>query len=198
MDILQDCFSNGRKFRTLTIVDDFTRECPAIEVDTSIPGARVVRVMDRLAQTWGIPRTIISDNGGEIIGRAMDAWANRHGVKLHFIDPGKPTQNAYIESFNGKFRDECLDQNWFTDLADARGKIETWRVEYNTVRPHSSLAMLPLGSSQRGSRSKIRRPDSHSSWYKSGGQVSSDLRLVIIPSIVSHTSYWDAYVLCRH
>ena len=140
MDILQDCFSNGRKFRSLTIVDDFTRECPAIEVDTSIPGARVVRVMDRLAQTWGIPRTIVSDNGGEFIGRAMDAWANRHGVKLHFIDPGKPTQNAYIESFNGKFRDECLDQHWFTDLADARGKIETWRVEYNTVRPHSSLA----------------------------------------------------------
>lgn len=138
-DFVADRTYDDKAYRILTVIDEFTRECPAIEVDTSIPGARVVRVMDRLAQTWGIPRTIISDNGGEFIGRAMDAWANRHGVKLHFIDPGKPVQNAYIESFNGKFRDECLDQNWFTDLADARGKIETWRVEYNTVRPHSSL-----------------------------------------------------------
>ena len=121
----------------------------------------------------------------------MDAWANRHGVELHFIDPGKPTQNAYIESFNGKFRDECLDQNWFTDLADARGKIETWRVEYNTVRPHSSLAYATPEEFAERLKDKIRRPDSHSGWYKSGGQVSSDLRLVIIPSIVSHTSYWE-------
>ena len=79
------------------------------------------------------------DNGSEFTGRALDAWANKHGVKLHFIDPGKPVQNAYIESFNGKFRDECLDLHWFTDLADAKEKIESWRVEYNEVRPHSSL-----------------------------------------------------------
>jgi putative transposase len=124
MDIMQDCFYNGRRFRTLPIGDDFTRECPAIMVDTSIPGARAVRVMERLAATRGIPRIIISDNDG---------------VKLHFIDPGRPIQNAYIESFNGKFRDECLDQHWFADLANAREKIESWRVEYNPVRPHSSL-----------------------------------------------------------
>jgi len=139
MDFMSDCLATGRRFRTLNIVDDLTRECPAIEVDTSLPGARVVRVLDKLAILRGLPDTIVIDNGSEFTGRALDAWANKHGVKLHFIDPGKPVQNAYIESFNGKFRDECLDLHWFTDLADAKEKIESWRVEYNQVRPHSSL-----------------------------------------------------------
>jgi putative transposase len=138
MDFMSDCLATGRRFRTLNIVDDLTRECPAIEVDTSLPGARVVRVLDKLAILRGLPDTIVIDNGSEFTGRALDAWANKHGVKLHFIDPGKPVQNAYIESFNGKFRDECLDLHWFTDLADAKEKIESWRVEYNQVRPHSS------------------------------------------------------------
>ena len=139
MDFMSDCLATGRRFRTLNIVDDLTRECPAIEVDTSLPGARVVRVLDKLAILRGLPDTIVIDNGSEFTGRTLDAWANKHGVKLHFIDPGKPVQNAYIESFNGKFRDECLDLHWFTDLADAKEKIESWRVEYNQVRPHSSL-----------------------------------------------------------
>ncbi len=139
MDFMSDCLATGRRFRTLNIVDDLTRECPAIEVDTSLPGARVVRVLDRLAVLRGLPDTIVIDNGSEFTGRVLDAWANKHGVKLHFIDPGKPVQNAYIESFNGKFRDECLDLHWFTGLADAKAKIESWRVEYNRVRPHSSL-----------------------------------------------------------
>ena len=139
MDFMSDCLATGRRFRTLNIVDDLTRECPAIEVDTSLPGARVVRVLDKLAILRGLPDTIVIDNGSEFTGRTLDAWANRHGVKLHFIDPGKPVQNAYIENFNGKFRDECLDLHWFTDLADAKEKIESWRVEYNQVRPHSSL-----------------------------------------------------------
>jgi putative transposase len=139
MDFMSDCLATGRRFRTLNIVDDLTRECPAIEVDTSLPGARVVRVLDKLAILRGLPDTIVIDNGSEFTGRALDAWANKHGVKLHFIDPGKPVQNAYIESFNGKFRDECLDLHWFTDLADAKEKIESWRVEYNRIRPHSSL-----------------------------------------------------------
>ena len=139
MDFMSDCLATGRRFRTLNIVDDLTRECPAIEVDTSLPGARVVRVLDKLAILRGLPDTIVIDNGSEFTGRALDAWANKQGVKLHFIDPGKPVQNAYIESFNGKFRDECLDLHWFTDLADAKEKIESWRVEYNQVRPHSSL-----------------------------------------------------------
>jgi putative transposase len=139
MDFMSDCLATGRRFRTLNIVDDLTRECPAIEVDTSLPGARVVRVLEKLAFLRGLPDTIVIDNGSEFTGRALDAWANQHGVKLHFIDPGKPVQNAYVESFNGKFRDECLDLHWFTDLADAKEKIESWRVEYNRVRPHSSL-----------------------------------------------------------
>jgi putative transposase len=111
MDFMQDCMANGRRFRILTIVDDFTRECPAIEVDTSLPGARVVRALDRLAFLRGLPRMLVMDNGSEFTGRVLDTWANRNGVKMHFIDPGRPMQNAYVESFNGKFRDECLDLN---------------------------------------------------------------------------------------
>ena len=139
MDFVNDSMATGRRFRCLNIVDDFTRESPAIEVDTSIPGARVVRVLERLAVTHGLPETIVIDNGPEFIGKDLDAWANKAGVKLYFIDLGKPMQNCYIESFNGKFRDECLNMNWFTDLADAKRTIEVWRVEYNEVRPHSSL-----------------------------------------------------------
>ena len=99
----------------------------------------MVRVLERLAVTHGLPETIVIDNGPEFTGRALDAWANKAGVKLHFIDPGKPIQNGYVESFNGKFRDECLNMNWFSDLDDAKKTIEEWRVEYNEVRPHSSL-----------------------------------------------------------
>lgn len=139
MDFVGDSMATGRRFRTLNIVDSFTRECPVIEVDTSLPGARVVRVLEKLAVTRGLPETIVTDNGPEFIGKALDAWANKAGVKLHFIDPGKPVQNCYVESFNGKFRDECLNLNWFSDLADAKRTIEEWRVEYNEVRPHSSL-----------------------------------------------------------
>ncbi len=107
-----------------------------------MPGNRVVRVLEWLAETRGLPEEIVMDNGPEFSGRALDEWAYRCGVKLHFIEPGKPTQNAYIESFNGKFRDECLNANYFLGLADARQKIEAWRIEYNTVRPHSSLGYL--------------------------------------------------------
>ena len=105
-------------------------------------GLRVVRVLEGLKQTRGVPEAIVLDNGPEFISRAVDQWALANGVVLHFIEPGKPTQNAYIESFNGKFRDECLNQNWFMGLADARQIIEAWRVDYNTVRPHSSLGYL--------------------------------------------------------
>ena len=139
MDFTQDSLSSGRKFRTLNLMDGCTREAPAIEVDTSLPGARVVRVLERLKQERGVPEAIQVDHGPEFISRAVDQWAFANGVQLHFIDPGKPTQNGFIESFNGKFRDECLNQNWFVDLDDARRIIEAWRVDYNTVRPHSSL-----------------------------------------------------------
>lgn len=139
MDFQHDLLATGRRFRTLNIVDGFSRECPAIEVDTSLPGARVVRVLERLAETRGLPLEIVLDNGPEMTGKALEEWAWRNGVRLNFIEPGKPTQNAFIESFNGKFRDECLNENWFLDLDDAREIIESWRIDYNTKRPHSAL-----------------------------------------------------------
>ena len=113
--------ADGRGFRTLNIVDDFTRECVAIEVDRSLPGLRVARVLDRLRATIGLPQTIVVDNGPEFAGRTLDAWAYARGVTLRFIRPGKPIENAYVESFNGKFRDECLNEHWFVSLADAQG-----------------------------------------------------------------------------
>lgn len=140
MDFTVDTLADGRGFRTLNIVDDFTRECVAIEVDRSLPGLRVARVLDRLHATIGLPQSIVVDNGPEFAGRTLDAWAYARGVTLRFIRPGKPVENAYIESFNGKFRDECLNEHWFVSLADAKTTIETWRIDYNTVRPHSSLA----------------------------------------------------------
>jgi putative transposase len=130
MDFTVDTLADGRGFRTLNIVDDFTRECVAIEVDRSLPGLRVARVLDRLHAA----------NGPEFAGRTLDAWAYAHGVALRFIRPGKPIENAYVESFNGKFRDECLNEHWFVSLADAKAAIEAWRIDYNTIRPHSSLA----------------------------------------------------------
>jgi putative transposase len=127
MDFMRDTLASGRSFRTLNVVDEFTRECLAIEVDTSLPGARVTRVLDQIQAQRGLPELLIMDNGPEFTGKALDSWAYQHGVRLHFIDPGKPIQNAYVESFNGKFRDECLDQHWFASLADARQTIEAWR-----------------------------------------------------------------------
>lgn len=138
MDFVSDT-AGGRKVRLLTMVDCYSRESPGIEADTSIGGARVCRVLDRVTGERGFPEQIMIDNGPEFAGAALDAWAHRHGVKLHFIEPGKPSQNGYIESFNGKLRDECLNENWFIDLADCRRTVETWRQDYNTERPHSAL-----------------------------------------------------------
>ena len=143
MDFVSDCVSGGKVIRMLTIVDDCTRECPVIEVDTSLGGLRVRRVLDRIASERGLPEAIVVDNGPEFRGRALAAWSEQRGVRLEFIQPGKPAQNAYIESFNGRLRDECLNANWFTSLSDARRKIEAWRQDYNEQRPHSSLNYLP-------------------------------------------------------
>jgi putative transposase len=140
MDFVSDALGDGRKFRAFTLVDDFTRECPVIEVDVSLPGARVVRVLEQLAQVRGLPKAIVCDNGPEFAGQALDQWAHRHGITLEFIEPGKPVQNAYIESFNGRFRDECLNESWFVSLGDAQRTIEAWRLDYNEARPHSGLA----------------------------------------------------------
>lgn len=139
MDFVHDVTWHGRKFRVLVVIDECTRESLALVVDTSLGGARVARVLDELVQARGAPQVIVCDNGPEFTGRALDAWAYSKGVKLHFIRPGKPNENAYCESFNGKLRGECLEAHWFTDLADARMKIEAWREIYNGVRPHSSL-----------------------------------------------------------
>jgi putative transposase len=139
MDFMGDTLASGRTFRTLNIVDDGSRECVAIEVDHGLSGERVTRVLDRVAETRRLPRVIVMDNGPEFTSRALDAWAYARRVELHFLRPGKPVDNAFVESFNGKFRDECLNENWFQDLDDARTKIEAWRCDYNEVRPHSSL-----------------------------------------------------------
>ena len=136
---MHDRLADGRRLKTFNVVDDFTRECLATEVDTSLSGQRVVRVLERLKAERGLPGCLLMDNGPEFTGKVLDAWAYSSGIKLQFIEPGKPTQNAYIESFNGKFRDECLNENWFLSLPDARTTIEEWRNDYNGSRPHSAL-----------------------------------------------------------
>ncbi len=142
MDFIEDRLVTGRRFRTFNVMDAFSRVGLASEVDTSLPGARVVQVLDRLVDRRGFPGELVLDNGPEFIGRALDQWAYGHGIHLHFIAPGKPVQNAYIESFHGRFRDECLNESWFLSLADARRIIEAWRQDYNVVRPHSALGYL--------------------------------------------------------
>jgi putative transposase len=139
LDFVSDTLVWGRRIRCLTVVDCFTRESPAIEVDTSLPGVRVVRVLETVAGHRGLPEAILMDNGPELTSRVLDQWAWEHGVQLRFIDPRKPIQNAFIESCNGRFRDECLNQHWFVSLAHARQVIEAWRRDYNQARPHSSL-----------------------------------------------------------
>jgi putative transposase len=139
LDFVSDALAGGRRLRLLTVLDLFTREALAIEVDVSLPGARVVAVLDRLAGERGVPAELVLDNGPELTGRALDGWAARHAVRLRFIAPGKPSQNGFVESFNGRFRDECLDRTWFTGLADARATVEGWRLDYNGRRPHSAL-----------------------------------------------------------
>ena len=143
MDFMQDTLVTGRCFRTLNVVDDLSREALAIEVAQSIPGSYVVRVLERLVTERGAPGLIVMDNGPEFTSRALDTWAYENGVRLHFIQPGKPTQNCFVESFNGKFRDECLNEHWFADIPHARRIIEAWRRDYNEVRPHSALGNLP-------------------------------------------------------
>lgn len=142
MDFVTDRLFNGRRFRMLTLVDHFSRVSPAIEADFSLTGQRVTAVLDRLAQAQQVPKEIFVDNGPEFVSRALDEWAHRHGVKLMFSRPGTPTDNAYIESFNARLRQECLNENWFLSLSDAQEKLECHRKEYNSFRPHSSLGDL--------------------------------------------------------
>ena len=140
MDFVSDRFSDGRWFRILTVVDQYTRECLCVYADRSQTGEKVVEQMKRLAKLRGTPESITTDNGSEFAGQAMDAWAHQAGVKLDFIRPGRPVQNGYIESFNGRLRDECLNGEIFFNLHDAREKLERWRRDYNQKRPHTALA----------------------------------------------------------
>ena len=139
MDFVSDSLFDGRRFRALTLVDNLSRECLTIHADQSIKGTDVVELLDELVEGRGVPNAIRVDNGPEFISKALDLWAYENGVTLDFSRPGKPTDNAYIESFNGSFRDECLNVNWFLALDDAREKIEAWRIEYNEFRPHYAL-----------------------------------------------------------
>jgi len=139
MDFVSDQLSNGRRFRTLNVVDDFTREMVGQIVAFSITGQRVSRFLTELGDERGYPDQIICDNGTEFTSKAMFFWQKKKGTKLGFIQPGKPTQNAFVESLNGKFRNECLNQHWFRSIEEARDEIERWRNHYNHERPHSSL-----------------------------------------------------------
>lgn len=142
MDFVSDRTRNGGNLRILTLIDEATRECLALEVDTSLTGQKVAAVLNRMALFRGLPKEILTDNGSEFTGNILNAWVHDRGVEHIFTDPGCPTQNGYIESFNGKLRDECLNQNWFSNLYEARDVIEQWRMEYNHLRPHSSLGYL--------------------------------------------------------
>ncbi len=142
MDFVSDALSNGRRVRMLTVIDVWNRECVRIEVDHSLTGSRVARVLEQLRQSGRCPGVIQVDNGPEFISKALDAWAHQCGVKLQFIRPGKPIENAYIESFNGRLREECLNQHAFRSLQEARERIEIWRTDYNSVRPHSALGQM--------------------------------------------------------
>ena len=142
MDFVSDALFVGRRLRALTIVDNYTRECLAIKVSQSLRGDDVVETLSQIIQTRGVPITIKTDNGPEFISKEMDRLAYENRVELDFSRPGRPTDNAKIESFNGRLRQECLNANWFLSLEDAKGKIEAWRNYYNESRPHSALGWV--------------------------------------------------------
>ena len=156
-DFVADALFDGRRLRALTVVDDYTRECLAIEVGPNLKGEDVVRTLTRITAGRGEPRTIKSDNGSEFISKAMDRWAYENGVELDFSRPGRPTDNAKVESLNGRFRSECLNAHWFLSLDDAKRKIEAWRQYYNEVRPHSAL--------------KWATPAEYAHWMRKAAQV---------------------------
>jgi putative transposase len=143
LDFVSDQFTSGRRFRILAVVDDFTRECLALVADTSLSGIRVARELDLIATMRGLPESIVSDNGTELTSCAVLAWSQERKVNWHYIAPGKPTQNAFIESFNGKLRDELLNETLFVSLDHAREALAFWKEDYNEVRPHSAIANLP-------------------------------------------------------
>lgn len=167
LDFLSDVFGPGRRFRIFAVIDDYTRECLTLVADTSLPGTRVARELDALLRIYGRPQTIVSDNGTELTSRAMLEWQSRTGVAWHYIQPGKPTQNAFIEAFNSRLRDELLNEQVFDTLADARRRLALWRHDYNHVRPHSSLggltpaarrSLTQLDGSAPGALARLTKP----------------------------------------
>ncbi len=160
MDFVSDALFDGRRLRALTVVDNYTREGLAIEVGQSLKGEDVVRVLDAVVAERGTPQTIKVDNGSEFISKAMDRWAYEHGVELDFSRPGTPTDNAKVESFNGRFRQECLNEHWFLSLADARSKIADWWRYYNENRPHSALQWATPAEFTRQARKNASTDDS--------------------------------------
>lgn len=142
MDFMSDKLETGQRFRILTVIDQFTRECPVLRADYSLTGVRVIECLEYLKQVRGLPKSITVDNGTEFFSKAMDSWAYKNKVQLDFIRPGKPVDNAFIESFNGKLRDELLNSELFSCLSDAQEKLEQWRIDYNLRRPHKSLNFL--------------------------------------------------------
>jgi putative transposase len=159
LDFVADVLSWGRRFRVLAVVDDFTREALTLTVDSSIGGERVVRELDTLVARRSRPAMIVSDNGCELTSRAVLEWTNRTGVEWHYIAPGKPVQNAFVESFNGRFRDECLNEEVFASLAEARIVIERWRQDYNQVRPHSAHnGLTPEAARKKAAGDRLRYP----------------------------------------
>ena len=151
LDFLSDAFTDGRRFRILAVVDDFTRECPALIADTSLPGLRVVRELETVMARRGRPAMCVSDNGTELTGMAVLHWSQETQIEWHYIAPGKPTQNAFIESFNGRLRDELLNETLFTSLSQVRAVLTAWKDDYNNIRPHSALGNLtPTEYANRG------------------------------------------------
>ena len=150
MDFVADRLENGRSFRILTVVDHVSRECPLLEAGVSMTGKSVAQALERLSLSHSLPRVIQVDNGSEFFSKAMDTWAYRRGVQLEFIRPGRPVENAFVESFNGRLRDECLNDHLFFSIDDARRKLEVWRIDYNTNRPHSSLGDMSPREYARG------------------------------------------------
>jgi len=142
MDFMSDSCANGRKIRTLNIIDLYARECIKIEVASSLPSSKVISILDTLALERGLPQAITVDNGTEYTSKIIQQWSKEKAVHLDYIAPGRPMENGYIESFNGKFREECLNQNWFQNMSEASIIIEAWRKDYNNNRPHSALGYL--------------------------------------------------------
>jgi putative transposase len=160
LDFLEDALASGRTIRLLSVIDVYTREALALEVDTSVPGSSVVRVLERLASARPLPTQLVLDNGPELISRVLEAWAHEHRVILHFIDPGKPMQNAHCESFHSRVRDECLNEHWFLGLGDARQIVEEWRQDYNRARPHSALGcQTPAEFAQQAATAATSLPE---------------------------------------